>query len=411
MLACAAMADDTRNTPPGWHAPAHARWLQGDRGGAIQAAVTDINTLGAAKPSARVLQLAYYLFLVNDFAGAALLLEQVLQAQPDHLEALANLAVCRSRMGRHAEVVTHAQAVLAQQPEHALALDVLTKSLFMLGRQVEAAQAGARVLQLKDRHSGPPAADWVPPAGHPAARAERQGAKQVIAFSLWGSQPCYLRGALRNVLLAPDLYPGWTLRFHVDDSVPADFLALLRQGGAEVALQPSGQSLRQRLCWRFQVANDPAVGRFLVRDCDSVFSLREVQAVQAWCASDRWFHVIRDWWTHTDLVLAGLWGGVAGVLPDLAPLLAGYDSGKAETPNIDQWFLRDRVWPMMRGRCLVHDRLFRTPGSQPLPPPADARHHIGQDEFAAHRRQQESLLRPWIDLHPCLGERLVEPAA
>ncbi len=27
-----------------------------------------------------------------------------------------------------------------------------------------------------------------------------------------------------------------------------------------------------------------------------------------------------------------------------------------DTPNIDQIFLRDRVWPLIRGQCLVHDR-------------------------------------------------------
>jgi len=27
-----------------------------------------------------------------------------------------------------------------------------------------------------------------------------------------------------------------------------------------------------------------------------------------------------------------------------------------DTPNIDQIFLRDRVWPLLRGQCLVHDR-------------------------------------------------------
>jgi tetratricopeptide (TPR) repeat protein len=65
-----------------------------------------------------------------------------------------------------------------------------------------------------------------------------------------------------------------------------------RQAG-EVALQPEEQSLRQKPCWRFQVANDPEVGRFAVRDCDSVVSLRERHAVEEWLAGDRWFHVMR----------------------------------------------------------------------------------------------------------------------
>jgi hypothetical protein len=55
-----------------------------------------------------------------------------------------------------------------------------------------------------------------------------------------------------------------------------------------------------------------------VRDADSVLNLRERLAVDDWLASGRWFHIMRDWWSHTDLVLAGMWGGVAGVLPPCA---------------------------------------------------------------------------------------------
>jgi hypothetical protein len=199
----------------------------------------------------------------------------------------------------------------------------------------------------------------------------------------------------------PDLYPGWVMRLALDETVPADFVAVMRSLQVDVRLQPAGQPLRQRLCWRFLVANDPAVGRFQVRDCDSVFSLREVRAVDDWIASGRWFHVIRDWWTHTDLMLAGLWGGVAGVLPDLAPLLAGYQTGKAETPNIDQWFLRDCVWPLVRRHVLVHDRLFAVEGRVTLPDP-QGNFHVGQDEFSAHRRRQQLLLAAWIERLPCL---------
>lgn len=50
--------------------------------------------------------------------------------------------------------------------------------------------------------------------------------------------------------------------------------------------------MRQRLAWRFLVTDDPAKVRFLVRDADSVYSLRESLAVRAWTESDRWFHVM-----------------------------------------------------------------------------------------------------------------------
>ena len=327
-----------------------------------------------------------------------------MRQQPEHVEALSNLAVCRQRLGQHDEVARLSRQVLALRADHPLSLDLLSKSLFYLGRESEAAAAGTASLVAKDRACPATPARWQLPNVSPQDFAGRPGKRQVIAFSLWGAHPRYLRGALRNALLTPDLYPEWTLRFHVDDSVPADFLDALRSLHAEVAMQPAGQTLRQRLCWRFQVANDPTVGRFLVRDADSVFSLREVALVQAWCASDRWFHVIRDWWTHTDLMLAGLWGGVAGVLPKLSERLARYQHNQAETPNVDQWFLRDRVWSLVRPSCLVHDRMFSMPGSQrPPAPPPNGNFHIGQDEFAAHRRRQEDLLQAWIRQLPCLA--------
>ena len=40
-------------------------------------------------------------------------------------------------------------------------------------------------------------------------------------------------------------------------------------------------------------------------------------AVDEWLTSGRYFHVMRDWFIHTDLIIAGMWGGVGGALPSL----------------------------------------------------------------------------------------------
>ena len=193
-------------------------------------------------------------------------------------------------------------------------------------------------------------------------------------------------------------------RFYIDVTVPPDFVALIRRIGADVVVAERAHAMREKLCWRFQVANDPGVGYFLVRDADAVIGRREAQAVEAFLHSGKWFHSIHDWWTHTDLMLAGLWGGVAGVLPNLASMLAKYRSRNVETPNVDQWFLRDRVWAFVRQSCLVHDRCFRPPGAVPLPAPANAGdRHIGQDEYAVRAPDQERLLRSWIDECASLG--------
>jgi hypothetical protein len=99
-----------------------------------------------------------------------------------------------------------------------------------------------------------------------------------------------------------------------------------------------------------------------------------------------------------------MWGGVAGILPDLAHLLEHYRCPSAETPNVDQWFLRDKVWPYVRQSCLQHDRCFKAGDARPFPGPILADDlHVGQDEYAAHGNIQERQLYAWIKAYPCLG--------
>jgi len=380
-------------------------WEQGQQQAAIDLLLERINAAQPAIPRRLGLQLVYYIFQLGDLPGAELFLRRLLQVHPEDLEILENLAAVLSRQRKAAEAVSILEQVVARYPGSANAWDGLAASLARLKRFAEARAAGERSLALKTE-AALPLPGWQPPAGTPQQHLERPGLQQrrdVIAFSIWGSHPRYLRGALRNVLLIPDLYPGWQARFHLDTTVPLEFRELLQSLGGEVRLMPAGQSMRQKLCWRFQVANDPEVGRFLVRDCDSVVNQREEAAVQQWLASECWFHVMRDWWNHSDPILAGLWGGIAGVLPDLSALLSTYRPPAKETANVDQWFLRDLLWGSIRPLALVHDRCFRSEGSVPWPTPTPSgTSHVGENEFAANREGQSLWLAGWLQRYSCL---------
>jgi len=402
---------DNFPVPPGWDALACELWAAKRAHEAVTRAIVSAQRANHKNP-ALTLQAAYYLFLMNDHRNGASILEKQLNVTPGHVGTILNLAVFYSRLGRWTESADLCHRVLALESQNAAALDGLTSSLYRLGRYDEASEAGTRALEVKDRMCSKVAAmGWTLPKIAPHDFATRPGKRNVLAYSLWGAQPAYLRGALQNLLRAPDLYPGWALRFHVDATVPSDFIALIQRLGGEIVMHADAVSMRDKLCWRFQVANDPRVGYFLVRDADAVIDQREAQAVDAWLRSGRWFHAIRDWWTHTDLILAGMWGGVAGVLPNMTSMLAKYRSRDLETPNIDQWFLRDRIWAFVRRSCLVHDRCFRPPGAVPLPAPVAAGdRHIGQDEYAARAPDQERFLRAWIEEYPCLGPLQFETA-
>lgn len=385
-----------------WFPDADALWESGRHQQAIELLLGRINAVGPSRSRGSCIQFCYYLFLLGDFAAAEPFLRELAAIWPQDAEIVENLAVVANRQGKSAEAIPLFERAVALRPASVNAWDGLASSRSLSKDYAGARQAGDEALRLKDA-AARPLMGWALPAMPPREFLASRPQHHVISFSIWGTNPRYLRGALRNLLLIPDLYLGWQARFYVDGTVPAEFVSLARRLGAEVCPQPERQTLRQKLCWRFQVANDPAVGRFQVRDCDAVVSLRERLAVQEWLESDRYFHVMRDWWTHTELALAGMWGGVAGALPDLGPLVAAYQPAAKETANVDQWFLRECLWDALRRSVLVHDRCYRGAGGQawPIPdPPGNA--HVGQDEFAEHRRQQDEWLAPWIERYPWL---------
>lgn len=383
--------------PKGWDEVAHGHWKAGNRRDAIQRVLAAINETPSKPAKPLLAQFAYYLFLLPDYPAAAEVLGRAHALYPEDMEIHVNLATAQSRAKQYEAAIATAEAYIARGGQDPNVYDMLAHSTYRLGRFEEAKAAGAQALAFKDEKAvAPRGLKLKPVPGDVNARA------RVIAFSLWGSNPRYLRGALHNVLAARNIYPGWTCRFYVDASVDQGFRDAVAGLGAEVVEHPI-HGMPQRLSRRFAVADDPAVGRFLVRDCDSVVNEREARAVEAWIASGKPFHVMRDWWTHTDPILAGMWGGIAGVLPPIHMLLSQYRPKHLETPNWDQWFLRDSVWPLIRDHACIHDRCFASRNATPFPGGIPSGNlHVGQDEFAVRRAIQKRILGDWIEKLPIL---------
>ncbi|RYH28674.1 hypothetical protein EON65_11315 [archaeon] len=99
--------------------------------------------------------------------------------------------------------------------------------------------------------------------------------KHVISFGLYGSKPKYTTGALKNLQLAKIYFPGWVCRFYVTSDVPATIVTQLKEGGGEVVSIPDGKGYTSGMFWRFLVADDPAVGRYIIRDSDSRLNARD----------------------------------------------------------------------------------------------------------------------------------------
>ena len=380
-----------------WNHKAHDLWNAGRRKEAIELMSVSMQQYGDVKPKTMLLQICFYLFAVKDYTTCVRFFKNGLLLYPDDPELLSNLAACCSRLQDYAQALHYATVCIQFRPHDFRLLDIITISHYFLGSQHQAREQGIRALNLKDKLNGQPPLHWSLP-DHSAAKIAGNK-KNVIAFSLWGSEPKYIYGALRNLLLAPDIYPDWELWFYVDDSVPSAYINLMKHLGAIIIKQPIQQSMKEKLCWRFHVASHSDVGYFLVRDADSVISIREQNAVQQWLESGRFFHIIRDWWTHTDLILAGLWGGVAGVLPDIQTLINRYKPDHVETASVDQCFLREVIWKYVKNHCLIHDRCFNQGNSIPLPGTLPAGNvHVGCCEAIVLPERQEKMLTPWLQM-------------
>lgn len=127
--------------------------------------------------------------------------------------------------------------------------------------------------------------------------------KKVISFSVWGTNPDYLRGAEKNAILAKDIYPGWETWFYVEQGTQVNLEATCTK-----VIYYDHEVGSNGMFQRFRPMQDPSVDVFVSRDCDSRLSDREYQAVLQWLNSDKQFHAMRDHPAHGIPVLGGMWG-------------------------------------------------------------------------------------------------------
>lgn len=87
--------------------------------------------------------------------------------------------------------------------------------------------------------------------------------KRVVSYGLYGSNPKYIDGAVRNSELVKIYFPGWVCRFYVDGTVPQHKIAELKGNGAEIVSVNNIKGGIAGMFWRFMVADDNTVMIFV----------------------------------------------------------------------------------------------------------------------------------------------------
>jgi tetratricopeptide (TPR) repeat protein len=343
------------------------------RAGKNDEAIVKLCAISAIKPDDLVAKELLFdaFFQKRDWLPARALAENLLHGQPDVVRLQKALIATLSNMKRYDETIVEAARYIDRHGEDLTMLDALKVAHFYTGRIDEAVRYGQRALTLRDAEAcrNPPDVAVTLASGPPAGQ-------NVISFSLWGTAPFYSYGAMINLMLARTVYPDWSCRYYVAGDVPRPCVTFLRDNGADVRNiedEYPGVGLFQR----FLVMNDRPVGRFLVRDCDARLSAPEAELVQQWIDSGYSFHVMRDHVLHNELMIGCLWAGRTDCGIDIVDLMRRYfTQGPTAKYGHDQRMLGRMLWPLIRGRCLVHDKYYHLAGVHEVALP-DPQSHFG----------------------------------
>ena len=179
---------------------------------------------------------------------------------------------------------------------------------------------------------------------------------KVIAFSLWGNNPRYTQGMVRNAELAQEIYPDWAVRCYTGEDVNNELKAKLKDLGVQIV--EMGGADWNGMFWRFLAADSDDT--MMSRDADSRLSYREKLAVDEWLDSDKDFHIMRDHQYHGIPILGGMWGVRNGALKGMRQMIEDYDRGEYDNRyQVDQKFLEAVVYPLVVNVSYVHDEFFQ----------------------------------------------------
>jgi len=203
--------------------------------------------------------------------------------------------------------------------------------------------------------------------------------KKVISFSIYGSDPKYTIGLLRNLELSSKIYPGWVVYVYYNSTVSDFMIEEYKKFNNVELINMDGNDL-PGMFWRFTPKE--GVERFISRDVDSRLSIREKLAVDDWIISNKTLHILRDHPHHEHEVNGGMFGLVINEKFDMLSEINKWLEGKHldlfnKFGDLD--FLDNVMFVELKDDLIAHDSVWRSRvGSVPFPTPMEDYKFVGE---------------------------------
>ena len=185
--------------------------------------------------------------------------------------------------------------------------------------------------------------------------------KHLIVYSLYGDNPRYTVGAIKNAALIHHL-PDFTARFYVGESVPSWVISTLECFDNVEIWPMMGAEDCRAMFWRFYALAELNYDYILIRDCDARFNARELAMHREFVESGKEFHIIKDHPTgHNYSISGGLFAAKQIALHDIHKLISAWEPKNRY--GDDMLFLEKMIFPRVAGNALIHDEYYNTYGS------------------------------------------------
>ena len=210
--------------------------------------------------------------------------------------------------------------------------------------------------------------------------------KKIISFALWGNNPKYTIGAIKNAKLARKFYPDWIARFYIHKDVDSKIVDEIKSiENTEISIINEVPDWKC-MFWRFLPVFDSDTEIFICRDCDSRLNDREVAAVNEWLASDKFVHIMRDHPWHRFVMLGGMIGFKKHSFGALINSLLSFKP--TNEYGTDYVFFDNLLYPQVKNISFVHDVFFE---KKPFPTERKNFEFVGEVYDENDQRNQEHL--------------------
>ena len=184
--------------------------------------------------------------------------------------------------------------------------------------------------------------------------------KIIFSFSLYGDNRKYSEPLFINMNVIKSNFSNFEIYIYYDSSVPSRVVNELKKGGANVLeMNTKYNTAAEKMSWRYGPILNNLSECCIIRDSDSVISVREVGLIKDWLNSSYNFHIIRDHPLHNMPIMGGLFAIKRPIFDKFQEQFKSkFNKYTTLEYNGDQLFLAHEIYPLVVADSLIQTSCF-----------------------------------------------------